>query len=138
MHADAIVIRHAASGAPHFVADRTNASIVNAGDGAHEHPTQALLDVLTMRAHGKTMEGLEVAIVGSVTSKRLDLRRNRVRRVRGERRHLVPDLQGGSRGRFGHGVMDKVFENAAFKLKGGEISPIIETSFGFHVIQRTD
>jgi aspartate carbamoyltransferase catalytic subunit len=71
MHADAIVIRHAASGAPHFVADRTNASIVNAGDGAHEHPTQALLDVLTMRAHGKTMEGLEVAIVGDILHSRV-------------------------------------------------------------------
>jgi hypothetical protein len=60
--------------------------------------------------------------------------------------HLVVDFsdepnassRGGSLGRFGHGVMDKVFENAAFKLKVGEISPIIETSFGFHVIQRTD
>ncbi len=57
MHADAIVIRHAASGAPHFVAARTHASIVNAGDGAHEHPTQALLDAVTMRAHGKNLEG---------------------------------------------------------------------------------
>ncbi len=58
--------------------------------------------------------------------------------------HLVVDFsdepnaisRGGSLGRFGHGVMDKVFENAAFKLQPGEISPIIETSFGFHVIQR--
>jgi hypothetical protein len=60
--------------------------------------------------------------------------------------HLVVDFsdepnassRGGSLGRFGHGVMDKVFENAAFKLKPGEISPVIETSFGFHVIQRMD
>jgi hypothetical protein len=60
--------------------------------------------------------------------------------------HLVVDFsdepnassRGGSLGRFGHGVMDKVFENAAFKLKPGEISPVIETSFGFHVIQRID
>jgi PPIC-type PPIASE domain len=60
--------------------------------------------------------------------------------------HLVVDFsdepnassRGGSLGRFGHGVMDRVFENAAFKLKPGEISPIIETSFGFHVIQRME
>jgi aspartate carbamoyltransferase catalytic subunit len=71
MHADAIVIRHAASGAPHFVAARTKAAIVNAGDGAHEHPTQALLDVLTMRAHGKTIAGLEVAIVGDILHSRV-------------------------------------------------------------------
>jgi aspartate carbamoyltransferase catalytic subunit len=71
MHADAIVIRHAASGAPHFVAARTHASIVNAGDGAHEHPTQALLDAVTMRAHGKNLEGLEVAIVGDILHSRV-------------------------------------------------------------------
>ncbi len=71
MHADAIVIRHAASGAPHFVAARTRSAIVNAGDGAHEHPTQALLDVLTMRAHGKTIQGLEVAIVGDILHSRV-------------------------------------------------------------------
>ncbi len=71
MHADAIVIRHAASGAPHFVAARTRASVVNAGDGAHEHPTQALLDALTMRTHGKTLKGLEVAIVGDILHSRV-------------------------------------------------------------------
>jgi aspartate carbamoyltransferase catalytic subunit len=71
MHADAIVIRHAASGAPHFVAARMQVSVVNAGDGAHEHPTQALLDVLTMRSHGKTIAGLEVAIVGDILHSRV-------------------------------------------------------------------
>jgi aspartate carbamoyltransferase catalytic subunit len=71
MHADAIVVRHAASGAPHFVAARTKAAIVNAGDGAHEHPTQALLDVLTMRAHGKRLPGLEVAIIGDILHSRV-------------------------------------------------------------------
>jgi aspartate carbamoyltransferase catalytic subunit len=71
MHADAIVIRHTASGAPHFVAARTEAAVVNAGDGAHEHPTQALLDALTMREHGKKLEGLEVAIVGDILHSRV-------------------------------------------------------------------
>src|SRR5262249_2970008 len=49
MHPDVVVLRHAASGAPHFVAARTNAAVVNAGDGMHEHPTQALLDAFTIR-----------------------------------------------------------------------------------------
>ena len=71
MHAEAIVIRHAASGAPHFVAARTEAGVVNAGDGAHEHPTQALLDALTMRTHGKTLAGLEVAIIGDLVHSRV-------------------------------------------------------------------
>ena len=71
MRADAIVIRHAASGAPHFVATRTRSSVVNAGDGAHEHPTQALLDALTMRTHGKAIAGLEVAIVGDILHSRV-------------------------------------------------------------------
>jgi aspartate carbamoyltransferase catalytic subunit len=71
MHADAIVIRHTASGAPHFVAKRTRASVVNAGDGAHEHPTQALLDAVTMRSHGKTLPGLEVAIIGDILHSRV-------------------------------------------------------------------
>ncbi|MGO8996340.1 MAG: aspartate carbamoyltransferase catalytic subunit [Polyangiaceae bacterium] len=71
MHAEAIVIRHAASGAPHFVAARARTSIVNAGDGAHEHPTQALLDALTMRTHGKKLAGLEVAIIGDILHSRV-------------------------------------------------------------------
>ena len=71
MHADVIVIRHPASGAPHFVATRTQASIVNAGDGAHEHPTQAFLDALTMRRHKKQIAGLEVAIVGDILHSRV-------------------------------------------------------------------
>src|SRR6202140_5755516 len=49
LHADIIVLRHSSAGAPKFLADRLDASIVNAGDGAHEHPTQALLDVFTIR-----------------------------------------------------------------------------------------
>ncbi len=51
MHPDIIVMRHGASGAPHYLAQRLNCSVINAGDGAHEHPSQALLDLLTMRQH---------------------------------------------------------------------------------------
>ncbi|HEY4012528.1 MAG TPA: aspartate carbamoyltransferase catalytic subunit [Polyangiaceae bacterium] len=71
LRADAIVLRHPASGAPDFVAARTKASIVNAGDGAHEHPTQALLDAFTIRRKGKRFEGLVVAILGDILHSRV-------------------------------------------------------------------
>jgi aspartate carbamoyltransferase catalytic subunit len=72
MHADVIVIRHAASGAPHYVASRTRAPVVNAGDGMHEHPTQALLDALTIRRRlGRGLEGMVVAICGDVLHSRV-------------------------------------------------------------------
>lgn len=71
MQADAVVIRHPASGAPHFLADRVDSRIINAGDGQHEHPTQALLDLLTIRQHHSKFEGLEVAIVGDIAHSRV-------------------------------------------------------------------
>ncbi len=71
MHADAIVVRHPASGAAHFVADRTRAAVVNAGDGLHEHPTQALLDAFTIRRAKKKIEGLVVCIAGDVAHSRV-------------------------------------------------------------------
>ena len=71
MAPDIIVIRHGHSGAPHYLAERVGCSIVNAGDGAHEHPSQALLDLLTMREHKGQIEGLEVAIVGDITHSRV-------------------------------------------------------------------
>lgn len=71
MKPDIVVMRHAASGAPHYLAERVDCSIINAGDGAHEHPSQALLDLLTMRQHKGTIEGLTVAIVGDITHSRV-------------------------------------------------------------------
>jgi aspartate carbamoyltransferase catalytic subunit len=71
LRADAIVLRHPASGAPDFVSTHTRASIVNAGDGAHEHPTQALLDAFTIRRSGKQFEGLVVAICGDILHSRV-------------------------------------------------------------------
>lgn len=71
MNADIIVIRHSAEGAPHFLASRVKSSIVNAGDGAHEHPTQALLDLLTLLDHKKRVEGLLIAIVGDILHSRV-------------------------------------------------------------------
>jgi len=71
MAPDIIVMRHAASGAPHYLAERLNCSVINAGDGAHEHPSQALLDLLTIRQHKGKLEGLTVAIVGDITHSRV-------------------------------------------------------------------
>lgn len=72
MHADVIVIRHPASGAPQYVARRARGGVVNAGDGMHEHPTQALLDAFTIRQHkGPDLTGLEVAICGDIAHSRV-------------------------------------------------------------------
>ena len=71
MGADAVVIRHSASGAPHRLARWVKGSVVNAGDGAHEHPTQALLDAFTMRRRLGRLEGLRVSIVGDVLHSRV-------------------------------------------------------------------
>ena len=71
MGADAVVIRHAASGAPHRLAAWVDGSVLNAGDGTHEHPTQALLDAYTMRARLGRLDGLAVAIVGDVLHSRV-------------------------------------------------------------------
>src|SRR5690349_24890358 len=71
MGADAVVIRHPASGAPHRLAHWVDGSVLNAGDGTHEHPTQALLDAYTMRARLGRLAGLHVAIVGDVLHSRV-------------------------------------------------------------------
>ena len=71
MAPDMIVIRHPASGAPHLLARTCHASIINAGDGTHEHPTQALLDALTMREHKGRLAGLRVAIIGDLLHSRV-------------------------------------------------------------------
>jgi aspartate carbamoyltransferase catalytic subunit len=71
LNADFIVIRHSASGAPHFLARAINASIINAGDGAHEHPTQALLDAFTIRERKGKIEGLNVTILGDILYSRV-------------------------------------------------------------------
>ncbi|BBH63551.1 aspartate carbamoyltransferase [Actinoplanes sp. OR16] len=71
MGADAVVIRHSASGAPHRLAGWVDGSVVNAGDGTHEHPTQALLDAYTMRSRLGRLDGLRVAIVGDVLHSRV-------------------------------------------------------------------
>ena len=71
MAPDMIVIRHKASGAPHFLARHCRSNIINAGDGAHEHPTQALLDAYTIRERKGRLRGLRVAIVGDLMHSRV-------------------------------------------------------------------
>ena len=71
MSPDLIVIRHGCPGVPHFLARRLKAGVVNAGDGAHEHPTQALLDALTIRQRLGRLEGLKVAICGDIAHSRV-------------------------------------------------------------------
>ncbi len=71
MNPDMVVMRHASSGAPHFLARHCRFCVVNAGDGAHEHPTQALLDALTLRQRKGRLKGLRVAIVGDITHSRV-------------------------------------------------------------------
>jgi aspartate carbamoyltransferase catalytic subunit len=71
MGADAIVIRHSSSGAPQTLSGWVTASVLNAGDGTHEHPTQALLDLFTIREHFPSFEGLRIAIVGDVRHSRV-------------------------------------------------------------------
>ncbi len=71
MNPDLVIMRHAASGAPHFVARHCRFAVVNAGDGAHEHPTQALLDALTLRQNKGKLKGLKVAIIGDILHSRV-------------------------------------------------------------------
>jgi aspartate carbamoyltransferase catalytic subunit len=71
LNADIIVIRHSAAGAPHFLARLLKAGIVNAGDGAHEHPTQALLDAFTIREKKGRIKGLKVTILGDILYSRV-------------------------------------------------------------------
>ena len=71
MRPDVLVVRHSASGAPHYLSSRVRCGIVNAGDGTHEHPTQALLDAFTIRRAKGRIEGLTVTICGDVTHSRV-------------------------------------------------------------------
>jgi aspartate carbamoyltransferase catalytic subunit len=71
MHADVIVIRHSASGAAAYVASRARAAVLNAGDGMHQHPSQALLDAFTIKKHFGRIEGLKVAICGDIAHSRV-------------------------------------------------------------------
>ena len=89
MGIDAVVIRHPAAGAPHRVTQWVDASVVNAGDGCHEHPTQALLDALTLRRHlGADLGGARIAIVGDILHSRVARSSAAAFATLGARRHV--------------------------------------------------
>jgi len=71
MKVDGVIVRHSASGAAQYLAERLSSFIINAGDGQHEHPTQAILDMMTMRRHFEGLKGLNVLIVGDITHSRV-------------------------------------------------------------------
>lgn len=71
MNPDLIVIRHSCSGSPRLLANHINASVINAGDGTHEHPSQALLDLMTIKEKKGKIEGLKIAIIGDITHSRV-------------------------------------------------------------------
>lgn len=71
MHPDIIIIRHSCSGAPLFLTRYVEAAVINAGDGAHEHPSQGLLDLMTVKEHRGTLSGLKIAIIGDITHSRV-------------------------------------------------------------------
>lgn len=71
MQSDAIVIRHSCPGAPHYISTFCRSPVINAGDGSHEHPTQALLDAFTIRQMKKNLEGLKIVIVGDILHSRV-------------------------------------------------------------------
>lgn len=71
MKVDIIVMRHSSSGAPHLLAKAVSSSIINAGDGSHEHPTQGLLDLFTVKEHKKKISGLNVSIIGDIMHSRV-------------------------------------------------------------------
>ncbi len=71
MDPDILIVRHNMSGVPYLLSEKVNCSVINAGDGSNEHPTQALLDALTIKRHKKRISGLEVAILGDVLHSRV-------------------------------------------------------------------
>ena len=73
MHPDLIVIRHQDSGAPNLLSQKVNCAVINAGDGTHEHPTQAILDMMSLHEKFGKLKGLKVAIIGDILHSRVDL-----------------------------------------------------------------
>lgn len=71
MNPDIIIIRHSSSGSPYLLTRHINSSVINAGDGTHEHPSQALLDMLTVREHKDRLDGMKVAIIGDIMHSRV-------------------------------------------------------------------
>ena len=119
MHPDVLVVRHAESGAVQLLAEKVDCAVINAGDGSHEHPTQALLDALTIRRRKGKLAGLEVAICGDVLHSRVARSNISLLNVMGARVRVVAPrtLLPSEIGRMGV----EVFHNMADGLKGADI-----------------
>ncbi|MFT8676477.1 MAG: aspartate carbamoyltransferase catalytic subunit [Acetobacter sp.] len=112
MRTDLLVVRHSQSGAPALLARKVEACVVNAGDGMHEHPTQALLDALTIRRHLGTLGGLTVAICGDVAHSRVARSNIHLLTTMGSSVRLVgpPTLVPGALGRLGADIFHSMEE----------------------------
>ncbi len=119
MHCDLLVVRHGESGAPSLLAQKVDAAVINAGDGTHEHPTQALLDALTIRRRKGRLEGLTVAICGDVLHSRVARSNIHLLTAMGSRVRLVapPTLMPSQAGRLGV----EVFHDMRAGLEGADI-----------------
>ncbi len=119
MQCDLLVIRHAQSGAPALLSQKVDAAVINAGDGTHEHPTQALLDALTIRRHKGRLEGLVVAICGDITHSRVARSNIHLLTTMGSRVRIVgpPTLIPADADRLGV----EVFHDMKAGLKGADV-----------------
>jgi aspartate carbamoyltransferase catalytic subunit len=119
MNCDLLVVRHAQSGAPTLLAQKVDASVINAGDGTHEHPTQALLDALTIRRRRGRLEGLVVAICGDILHSRVARSNIHLLTAMGSRVRVVgpPTLMPTEVARLGV----EVFHDMRDGLKGADI-----------------
>ena len=118
MNPDVVVIRHGASGAPHHATHHTSAAVVNAGDGMHEHPTQALLDAFTIRSRYDKLAGLRVAICGDIAHSRVARSNAHLLRIAGAEvsmagpRTLLPVRLAETLGVKVHGRIEPAIEGA--------------------------
>jgi aspartate carbamoyltransferase catalytic subunit len=119
MHCDLLVVRHDQSGAPNLLAQKVDAAVINAGDGTHEHPTQALLDALTIRRRKGRLEGLTVAICGDVLHSRVARSNIHLLTTMGSRVRVIgpPTLIPAEAGRLGV----EVFHDMRTGLAGADI-----------------
>jgi aspartate carbamoyltransferase catalytic subunit len=119
MHCDLLVVRHAQSGAPALLSQKVDAAVINAGDGTHEHPTQALLDALTIRRRKGRIEGLIIAICGDVLHSRVARSNIHLLLTMGARVRIVgpPTLMPAEADRFGV----EVFHDMRAGLAGADV-----------------
>jgi aspartate carbamoyltransferase catalytic subunit len=119
MHCDLLVVRHDQSGAPALLSQKVDAAVINAGDGMHEHPTQALLDALTIRRRRGSLEGLVVAICGDVLHSRVARSNIHLLTTMGSRVRVIgpPTLMPAAADRLGVAV----FHDMEAGLRGADI-----------------